>query len=315
MDDMPGGMSMDIFFGEVPLCYTNSVVMTLDSYGYDFRPEYLEAIMAMGNGANFVDGNKEHPIVFFDNSDPDVSISNCLRILGFEYEDFFLKNPDDGNVNVIKEKLKSYLCNGSVIAGPLDMGYLTYNPNHGHLSGVDHFVSIYNLTENDVYLHDPAGYPCIKIDVDEFLQAWKAENIHCKRGSFSMWGNLKRVKIPTSTQIYHDVSVFMKTRYENGDKDVIETYAGAIRDNGLNQAQKQIHQYFSFRLASARNIYMSRFFQEYDNKRADLKSQIAALFGQAHTDSLRDDYMGLSNTLMSIAKLDNEFRELCIQYG
>ena len=48
---------MNVFFGEVPLCYTNSVAMTLSSYGYDFHPEYLEAIMAMGNGANFVNND------------------------------------------------------------------------------------------------------------------------------------------------------------------------------------------------------------------------------------------------------------------
>ena len=139
---------MNVFFGEVPLCYTNSVAMTLSSYGYDFHPEYLEAIMAMGNGANFVNNDRAHPIVFFDNGEPDISISNCLRILGFEYEEFFLTAPDEVNVNMIKEKLKFYLKNGSIIAGPLDMGYLTYNPNHVNLKGVDHFVAIYDLVEN-----------------------------------------------------------------------------------------------------------------------------------------------------------------------
>ena len=183
---------MNVFFGEVPLCYTNSVAMTLSSYGYDFHPEYLEAIMAMGNGANFVNNDQAHPIVFFDNGEPDISISNCLRILGFEYEEFFLTAPDEVNVNMIKEKLKFYLKNGSIIAGPLDMGYLTYNPNHVNLKGIDHFVAIYDLVENDIYLHDPAGYPCMRMDLNEFLQAWKAENIYYKRGSFSMWGNLER---------------------------------------------------------------------------------------------------------------------------
>ena len=192
------------------------------------------------------------------------------------------------------------------------MGYLTDNPNHVNLKGIDHFVAIYDLVENDIYLHDPAGYPCMRMDLNEFLQAWKAENIYYKRGSFSMWGNLERTKVPVSTQIYHDVSIVMKKRYENGDASVIESYAISIRDNGLNRQQKQIHQYFSFRLAAARNIYMSRFLQEHDRKRAELKGRIAVLFGRAHLDSLKDDYMGLSNTLMSISELDKAFKELCI---
>ena len=77
---------MDLYFGDVSLCYTNSLAMALDSYGFRFRPEYLEALMVMGNGASVVGHDAEHPLVFFDNGHPDVSISNCLRILGFEYE-------------------------------------------------------------------------------------------------------------------------------------------------------------------------------------------------------------------------------------
>ncbi|MHC5879180.1 DNA repair protein RadC, partial [Streptococcus pyogenes] len=72
--------------------------------------------------------------------------------------------------------------------GPLDMGYLTYNPNHVNLQGVDHFVSIYDFKVEEVYLHDPAGYPCVHMDFKEFLQAWRADAIDYKRGSYSMWG-------------------------------------------------------------------------------------------------------------------------------
>ena len=38
---------MDLYFGDVPLCYTNSVAMVLNSYGHYFHPEYLEAIIVM----------------------------------------------------------------------------------------------------------------------------------------------------------------------------------------------------------------------------------------------------------------------------
>lgn len=39
---------MNSFIGDVPLCYTNSVAMVLKSYGYHFQPEYIEALMVMG---------------------------------------------------------------------------------------------------------------------------------------------------------------------------------------------------------------------------------------------------------------------------
>ena len=84
---------MNMYFGDVSLCYTNSLAMALDSVGVDVRPEHLEALMVMGNGASIMKDDPRHPLVFFDNGEPDVSISNCLRILGFTWEDFFVEGP------------------------------------------------------------------------------------------------------------------------------------------------------------------------------------------------------------------------------
>jgi hypothetical protein len=260
--------------------------MAFNSYGFHFSPEYLEALMVMGNGASFVDNNVKHPLVFFDNGLPDISINNCLRILGFQHEDFFIKESDGFSIDDIQKKLQHLLKNGSVVIGPLDMGYLTYNPNCVYQRGVDHFVCAYGFYEGQVYLHDPAGYPCMKMKFGDFVKAWTAEGVAYKRGAFSMWGNFARIREPEAKEIYHDISVIMKKRYEQGDANVIEQYANSIRENGLNQQQKQIHQFFSFRLAAVRNIYLSRFLKEHDRKKADLKEQMADLFGQAHLDSI-----------------------------
>lgn len=90
-------------------------------------------------------------------------------------------------------------------------------------------------SQNDyIYLHDPAGYPYMKMRFEEFVKAWGAEDVDCKRGSFSMWGNLYQTKTPTAKEIFHCVSIVMKTRYEQGDTKVIEYYANAIKTNGLN---------------------------------------------------------------------------------
>lgn len=306
---------MDIYFGDVSLCYTHSLAMALNSYGYDVRPEFLEAIMVMGNGASIVKEDEKHPLVFFDNGSPDRSISHSLRILGFEYEDAYLEDSQEADPPLIKEKLQALLASGSVVAGPLDMGYLTYNPNSDNLYGVDHFVSIYDLDDESIYLHDPAGFACMKMDFDAFLKAWEAKNIDYKRGSFSMWGNFRKVKSPTSKEIYQDTSLIMKKRYEAGEHHVIESYAEAVAKNGLNEEQKQLHQYFSFKLASIRNLYMSKFLKEHDAVRSELKERMASLFGQAHIRCVAGEYKELSKVLFQLAELDHQFRELCLHYG
>lgn len=304
---------MQMYFGDVSLCYSYSLAMALDAYGYDFKADFLEAIMVMGNGASIVKEDDQHPLVFFDNGMPDLSISHSLKILGFDYEDFYLKDGAEVDLEEIKRKLETFLSNGPVVLGPLDMGHLTYNPNHTILYGVDHFVTVYALDGQYLYLHDPAGFACMKVTFNDIIEAWKAEAIDYKRGSYSMWGNFKKVKSPSQTEIYQETARIMKNRYLNGQSGVLECYAKAVAENGLNTEQKQLHQYFSFKLAAVRNLYLSKFLKAYDPEGARLKEELASLFGQAHLSCLKEDYQELSRLLCQIAEVDGLFKDLYIK--
>ena len=303
---------MQMYFGDVSLCYSYSLAMALDSYGYDFKAEFLEAIMVMGNGASIVKEDDQHPLVFFDNGMPDLSISHSLKILGFDYEDFYLKDGSEVDLEEIKRKLETFLSIGPVVLGPLDMGHLTYNPNHTILYGVDHFVTVYGIDNQYLYLHDPAGFACMKVAFKDLLEAWKAEAIDYKRGAYSMWGNFKKVKSPSQTEIYQETARIMKSRYLNGQNGVLECYAKAVAENGLNTEQKQLHQYFSFKLAAVRNLYLSKFLKDHDPKGARFKEELATLFGQAHLSCLKEDYQELAHLLYQIAEVDGRFRDLYV---
>lgn len=304
---------MQMYFGDVSLCYSYSLAMALDAYGYDYKAEFLEAIMAMGNGASIVKEDDQHPLVFFDNGMPDLSISHSLKILGFDYEDFYLKGGAEVDLEEIKRKLETFLFNGPVVLGPLDMGHLTYNPNHTILYGVDHFVTVYDIDDQYLYLHDPAGFACMKVAFNDILEAWKAEAIDYKRGAYSMWGNFKRLKTPSQTEIYQETAKIMKNRYLNGQNDILECYAKAVVENGLNTEQKQLHQYFSFKLAAVRNLYLSKFLKDHDSEGARLKEKLATLFGQAHLSCLKEDYQELAHLLYQMAEVDGRFRDLYVK--
>lgn len=304
---------MQMYFGDVSLCYSYSLAMALDTYGYDFKAEFLEAIMVMGNGASIVKEDEQHPLVFFDNGMPDLSISHSLKILGFDYEDFYLKDGTEVDLEEIKGKLETFLSNGPVVLGPLDMGHLTYNPNHTILYGVDHFVTVYALDGQYLYLHDPAGFACMKVTFNDIIEAWKAEAIDYKRGAYSMWGNFKKVKSPSQTEIYQETARLIRARYLDGQNNVLECYAKAVAENGLNTEQKQLHQYFSFKLAAVRNLYLSKFLKDHDPEGARLKEELATLFGQAHLSCLKEDYQELAHLLYQIAKVDGRFRDLYVK--
>ena len=303
---------MQMYFGDVSLCYSYSLAMALASYGYDFKADFLEAIMVMGNGASIVKEDDQHPLVFFDNGMPDLSISHSLKILGFDYEDFYLKDGTEVDLEEIKGKLETFLSNGPVVLGPLDMGHLTYNPNHTILYGVDHFVTVYALDGQYLYLHDPAGFACMKVTFNDILEAWKAEDIDYKRGSYSMWGNFKKIKSPSQTEIYQETAKIIKSRYLNGQNGVLKCYAKAVAENGLNTEQKQLHQYFSFKLAAVRNLYLSKFLKDHDPEGARLKEELATLFGQAHLSCLKEDYQELAHLLYQIAEVGGRFRDLYV---
>ena len=303
---------MQMYFGDVSLCYSYSLAMALDAYGYDFKADFLEAIMVMGNGASIVKEDEEHPLVFFDNGMPDLSISHSLKILGFDYEDFYLKDGLEVDLEEVKGKLETFLSNGPVVLGPLDMGHLTYNPNHTILSGVDHFVTVYGIDDQYLYLHDPAGFACMKVTFKDILEAWKAEAIDYKRGAYSMWGNFKRLKTPSQTEIYQETAKIIKSRYLNGKNGILECYAKAVAENGLNTEQKQLHQYFSFKLAAVRNLYLSKFLKVHDPEGARLKEELATLFGQSHLSCLKEDYQELSRLLCQIAEVDGFFKDLYV---
>ena len=303
---------MQMYFGDVSLCYSYSLAMALDGYGYDFKADFLEAIMVMGNGASIVKEDDRHPLVFFDNGMPDLSISHSLKILGFDYEDSYLKDGVEVDLEEIKRKLETFLSNGPVVLGPLDMGHLTYNPNHTILYGVDHFVTVYDIDDQYLYLHDPAGFACMEVAFNDLLEAWKAEAIDYKRGAYSMWGNFRKVKSPSQTEIYQETARIMKNRYLNGQNGVLECYAKAVAENGLNTEQKQLHQYFSFKLAAVRNLYLSKFLKDHDPKGARLKEELASLFGQAHLSCLKEDYQELSRLFYQIAEVDGLFKDLYV---
>ena len=303
---------MQMYFGDVSLCYSYSLAMALDAYGYDFKAEFLEAIMVMGNGASIVKEDEQHPLVFFDNGMPDLSISHSLKILGFDFEEFYLKDGAEVDLEEIKRKLETFLSNGPVVLGPLDMGHLTYNPNHTILYGVDHFVTVYAVDGQYLYLHDPAGFACMKVAFKDILEAWKAEAIDYKRGAYSMWGNFKKVKSPSQTEIYQETARIMRDRYLDGQSNVLECYAKAVAENGLNTEQKQLHQYFSFKLAAVRNLYLSKFLKNHDPEGARLKEKLASLFGQAHLSCLKEDYQELAHLLYRIAEVDGRFKDLYV---
>lgn len=123
------------YIGNGAYCYSNSTAMLLTSIGEDISPSTIEVLSGVGLGAFQL---KDSNIAFFSNflGLPDKGISKALDILGFKY----LEKAQNDKSKPPFELLEKLLQKSPVLLGPLDMGYLTYNPKHKYLNGVDHFV-------------------------------------------------------------------------------------------------------------------------------------------------------------------------------
>ncbi|MFH1472904.1 MAG: cysteine peptidase family C39 domain-containing protein, partial [bacterium] len=164
------------FFDSYWYCFSNSTAMLLSSVGEDISPRVLEVLSGVGLGATISQGGL--PLFSGLTGEPDNGITKALEILGFEFEERASEKPGSPPFDELEKVLKD----SPAIIGPLDMQYLVYNPGRPNFEGVDHFVLVYRIAGDKVFLHDPAGYAHVSIGKDDLEKAWRAESIVYRRG-------------------------------------------------------------------------------------------------------------------------------------
>ena len=156
------------YVGNAAYCYADSTAMLLAAAGEQVSNSTIEVLCGVGLGAMW---SAPSETLFFGNlaSPPDVGISRALALLGFRFTEHIGAADDPPPF----EALRSALVQGPVVLGPVDMGYLRYNPSYPNLSGGDHFVLAYRMDEREIGLHDPGGFPYVTLPLDELALAWK----------------------------------------------------------------------------------------------------------------------------------------------
>jgi len=115
---------------------------------------------------------KEAELFFFSGPNPDLGLTRAIETLGWTCT--LECGGDEGEAF---SRLQAAVQQGPVLIGPVNMGYLTYNPNHAYLLGADHYLIVLSLGADHVLVHDPKGFPCAALPVDNLLKAWRAEEM------------------------------------------------------------------------------------------------------------------------------------------
>ncbi len=161
------------YIGNGDYCFANSLHMSLLAGGA--RTEglpstgFLECLTTLPFGYTYL---KEADLFFFSGPNPDLGLTRAIETLGWT-----CKLERGGGEEEALARLRAAVQKGPVLIGPLNMGYLTYNPNHSYLLGADHYIMVLNIVEDHVLVHDPKGFPSAALPVDNLLKAWRTEGM------------------------------------------------------------------------------------------------------------------------------------------
>ncbi|WP_084962820.1 hypothetical protein [Thermoactinospora rubra] len=175
------------YVGSGPYCYANSLAMVLG--GQAPSPAVIEVLTGSPYGMQLIGGR----LPLFDpfGWDPEIGLDAAIGLLGWECE-----RVDGGTAAEALDRLRRACQDGPVLAGPLELGLLSYQPGSGRAVGADHYVVVLEAGEDAVLVHDPQGYPYATLPVDAFAEAWRGELISYLERPFRMrYGFARRERV------------------------------------------------------------------------------------------------------------------------
>ena len=309
---------MITYVGNGPYCYANSASMLLESVGESVEPRLIEVLSGVGLGASWID---ESQTLFLSGwtSVPDVGVSRSFALLGFEVAEESEQNGDPMPI----EELNLQLREGPVMLGPLDVGELSYHPNASGANGVDHFVLALHPEDDEIVLHDPAGYPAIPINVEALCRAWGADLIEYRRGVYRRWHSPTRVVDPSPAQIAENAIQSFGQAYRESrtiddasaivGPEAVEALVAAIqgrelRDSGLEHLRR-----FALPLGVRRALDYSWYLRELHSELADLKKRQAWHLARAHSAASQCRWAPLTDHLMHVADLEHKVETALVE--
>jgi len=299
------------FFDSYWYCYSNSTAMLLGSFGENISPKLIEPLTGVGLGAMF---HKKSGLPFFSGLKglPDLGVSKALEILGFGFEEKYKEDEFDFPI----EELKKDLEESPVVIGPLDMSFLAYNPKRPKVTGVDHYVLVYEITDEKVFLNDPAGYAQVWLSIENLKSAWKAEKIGYRRGFYRSWTKPRRLSRPTDKEIYNKATEWFKTKYDgsNENEKAILHLASLAKQKALKPKQVGHLSGFAFPLGVKRALDYALFFGNRNEEVKNLKLSQAKKFGLAQTSIMSEDWDNLSNDLEKLAEIEMQLKEIILKF-
>jgi len=251
---------------------------------------------------------------------PHDGVERALKTLQYKYRFKCFQSADEA-LSFLKRALEEE----PVLIGPVDMGFLVYDPYRKFKMGGDHYVIALELDGDHLILNDPDGYLHIPIPIKDFVKAWNAEAITYKRGSYSLW--LVKEKLGTSSveKLYKDTLVLgLQNLREKGRKYLVGSaslYTGPLAIRKLAEDIKRyklrrwlrFYATFTFRVSAQRCFDSAMFIKDvpfqndYLEKASETRMKQACLYGKCQTEASTMKFSKVAKTLEEISELEEKF--------
>ena len=302
------------YIGNSTYCYTHSLSMSLLGTGAapSEIPElgFLECLTTMPFGTLYL-ALEDGPMAFFSGPtvDPDAGLSRAIAALGWTCEEH--RGGDD---NEVLTHLRKATEQAPALVGPVDMGFLSYHPQHTFQKGADHFLAVLAVGDDYVVLHDPQGYPCAILSHNEFLQAWRAEDIPYRQAPYTFRGAFRQIeRVSRQEMITRTLPILrdnIKAAPEGpvvyGGPYVFSLLAQDLRENVPESLTGHLL-HFALPLAARRAVDAASFLHEAKcEDAAAILTQQARLFGVAQYKAAHEQWAQVAENMEQLGELETK---------
>lgn len=314
------------YVGNAADCYVSSLAMCLLGAGANRAdlPDsgFLECLTGMPFGHTYFRFQGQ-PQIFFSSpeNDPDTGLTQALKILGWTCQEWCGEDATEAIA-----RLQQAVQRSPALIGPVDRGYLSYNPNCRSLAGTDHFVVVLAVEADWVRLHDPAGYPYAVLPMSEFLLAWQAEQIPYRPGSHMLRSQFRQLRSPSAAEMVIRMLPIMRSHITldpNGTKiwgeagPAIYGSVQALHYLAQDLQGKVIPEMagvlssFALPLAACRTLQAAIFLQIGDQlAAAKTLEQQAVLLSQAQYFAVQQQWLKVAQSVERLAELESKLIEI-----
>lgn len=306
------------YSGNSAYCFSNSLHMCLAEAGMGGLPpvSHVECLTGMPFGAAFF---KVDPPLFFPSpsaTDPDSGLNRALATMGWSCT---LWQGDDADK--AQAALEDALGDGPVMLGPLDLGYLPFDPNHASKRGSDHYiVALKRDLKRDgelIQVHDPQLYPFAVLPMDELMRAWNASKLGYSTRAYTMRTAFREERRRSRAQMVEETLAYAQELVADtpagpvayGGPAAFEMAAATVKDGPPDSFIGHLV-YFALPLGARRSLDAAGFLDQAGaTDAAGLMAEKAEIYGRAQYHAVQRDWAQTAELFEHLATLESEIAQ------